>query len=386
MAGFEVFYDDDERLDEPLAETETPCLVLDLDILERNLKRMALRMCQLKVGLRPHFKTHKCPEIAEIQGELQAVGFTASTLEEVRHLQDLGHRDVTLAVPLILNKLPRLCADFLQRPGILRLQVDSPEAVTALEAALADASLPAAHVWLKVDSGYHRAGVAPASDHALELARRLHDSERIRFDGILSHSGHAYDARGRDEVLRVAEEERRVMVDFAERLRAHGIEVPRVSIGSTPAMSVIESLDGITEVRPGNYVFYDYTQVEIGSCEVSNCALTVISSVISSQPGAEHSVIDAGALSLSKDPGPDRIGTSYGRIFSDYERSELEPETRVVSLSQEHGIVNANLAVGTRVRVLPNHSCLVVPNFEHYLAVRGDRIVDHGRIVRDHDD
>jgi D-serine deaminase-like pyridoxal phosphate-dependent protein len=360
----------------PLEEIETPALLLDLDVLEQNLGRMSRRMHQLGVALRPHFKTHKNPQIAELQYYLGVSGFTASTLEEAEALAWRGF-DVTWAFPLILNRLPGLSLDR-DGYGTIRLLVDSMEAVDALEARFGRDPGYGVHVWIKVDCGYHRAGVDPESQLLIDLARRLRDSGRLTFDGILTHSGQAYDARGRDALRLVAEHERRLMVDCAERLRRRRIKVRGVSIGSTPAMSVVDNLDGITEVRPGNYVFYDATQCELGSCDVGDCALTVLSSVVSSQPGAKHSVIDAGALSLSKDLGPSWVKPrpSYGRIYADYERKELEPGLRVTSVSQEHGIVNGGLKVGARVRILPNHSCLVVPHFPQYLVVRGGAVVD----------
>jgi D-serine deaminase-like pyridoxal phosphate-dependent protein len=358
----------------PLEEIETPALLLDLDVLARNLGRMSRRTHQLGVALRPHFKTHKNAQIAELQYYLGIPGFTASTLEEAEALAWRGF-DVTWAFPVILNRLPALSLDR-EGYGAIRLVVDSIAAVDALEARFRSDVGFDVHVWMKVDCGYHRAGVDPESQLLIDLGRRLHNSQRLTFDGILSHSGQAYAVRGRDALRQVAEHERRSMFECAVRLRRHQVRVRGVSIGSTPATSVVEDLDGITEVRPGNYVFYDYTQVEIGSCEVGDCALTVLSSVVSCQPGAGHSVIDAGALSLSKDLGPAWVEPGYGRIYSDYGRKQLDPGLRITSVSQEHGIVDGPLEVGSRVRILPNHSCLVVPNFREYLVVRGGEVVD----------
>ncbi len=360
-------------LPDRLTELPTPSLVLDLDVLERNVERMARRMKALGVKLRPHFKTHKTPYVADLQRRQGAEGLTVSTLAEARFLTEQGYDDLTWAFPLILSRVGEL-QPLLER-ATLRLVVDSPEAIAALERELAGAS-EAVHVWLKVDCGYHRAGVVPTGDSALELARLLQDSDVLSFDGILSHSGHAYDQRTREGLLAIAEEERGVMVGLASRLRAAGVDCPEVSVGSTPAMSVVENLDGVTEARPGNYVFYDYTQVQLGACAIADVALTVLASVVSSQPGARHSVVDAGALSLSKDPGPAwQKPPTFGEIYSDYATGELSADVRVVSLSQEHGILSAALGVGERVRILPNHSCLVVPNFEHYVLVRGEEVV-----------
>ncbi len=381
-------------LPDNLHDLPTPSVVLDLDVLERNVERMARRMRQLGVALRPHFKTHKSPKVADIQRRHGAAGFTVSTLAEARRLMqrrqaDPGFCDLTWAFPVILNRIGELPP--LLEAATLRLVVDSPAAITALERELSEIGAPV-RVWLKVDCGYHRAGVDPRAESSRSLARRLGDSRVLAFDGILSHSGHAYHQRSRSGLVAIAEEERRVMAGFATRLRAAGIDCPGVSIGSTPAMSVVENLEGITEARPGNYVFYDWTQVQLGACDVRDVALTVVSSVVSSQPGARHCVIDAGALSLSKDPGPEWTPSrgedcatrqaTYGEIFSDYAAGELAADLRVESLSQEHGILSAALAVGERVRILPNHSCLVVPNFDRYVLARGDRVVGSARIWR----
>ncbi len=365
-----------DRLD----DLPTPSLVLDLDVLERNVERMARRMRELGVALRPHFKTHKSAYVADIQRRHGAEDFTVSTLAEAACLVEQGYDDLTWAFPLILNRVHEL-RPLLER-STLRLVVDSPAAISALEHELRGAGEPA-HGWRKVDCGYHRAGVDPAGESALELARRLQDSECLSFDGILSHSGHAYHQRTRQGLLAIAEEERSVMAGLASRLRAAGVDCPGVSIGSTPAMSVVENLKGITEARPGNYVFHDFMQVQLGACAVRDVALTVVASVISSQPGARHSVVDAGALSLSKDSGLDwSAPATFGEIYSDYDAGELSADVRVVSLSQEHGILSAALGVGERVRILPNHSCLAVPNFECYVLARGQEVVGSAPIWR----
>jgi D-serine deaminase-like pyridoxal phosphate-dependent protein len=185
-------------------------------------------------------------------------------------------------------------------------------------------------------------------------------------------------------IREVAEQERRVMVEFASRLRTEGgVDVSRISVGSTPAMSFVEHLHGVTEMRPGNYALYDYSQTVIGSCTVRDCAATVLATVVSSQPGARHSVIDAGALALSKDAGPhDAPQPSMGEIFDDYHAGTLREHVRVTSVSQEHGIVNARLPVGSTIRILPNHSCLTVAQFDEVHVVDDDQVVDTWKIWR----
>lgn len=354
----------------------TPALVIDLDKLEANIERMAEKCHQLGVSLRPHIKTHKCVEIARMQQEAGCQGLTVSTLHEARVFADHGFEDLTWAYPVILNRLPEIRE--LSERVTLRLAVDSEEVIDALEGE----NYPF-HVWLKVDCGYHRAGVDPASPLAETLARRLIESARLRFDGLLTHSGHAYHTDSPSALREVAEQERRVMVDFADHLRQEGAEIPAISVGSTPAMSAVENLEGIDEARPGNYVFYDFMQVDLGSCRVEDCAVTVVASVISSQPNASHCVVDAGALVLSKDTGPpNHEPGSMGEIFDDYVAGYLSPGLRLRSLSQEHGIASLTLPVGSRVRILPNHSCLTVACFDEYAVVRGEKVVDRWQIWR----
>jgi D-serine deaminase-like pyridoxal phosphate-dependent protein len=337
---------------------------------------MAERARRLGVTLRPHVKTHKCVEVAGRQRALGARGITVSTLYEAQVFAEYGFDDITWAFPVVLSRLDEAAA--LAERLQLGLVVDSGEAVDALER-----SRHPFLVWLKVDSGYHRAGVDPCAEGSVEIARRLAASPSLKFLGLLTHSGHAYHGRSRAEVVAVAEQERQVMVDFATRLREAGIRVPCVSVGSTPAMSVVPRLAGVDEARPGNYVFYDYMQCVIGSCTPVDCALTVLSSVVSSQPGAQHSVIDAGALALSKDPGSELAQkASMGEIYADYRAGRLDSDVRVVGLSQEHGRVNRRLPVGSRVRVLPNHSCLTAAHFDEYHVVRGDKVVERWKIWR----
>ncbi|OLC73108.1 MAG: hypothetical protein AUH78_14675 [Gemmatimonadetes bacterium 13_1_40CM_4_69_8] len=236
-----------------------------------------------------------------------------------------------------------------------------------------------------MDCGYHRAGVDPASSYALEVARELGRERGLVFDGILSHSGHAYRTTSKVEAATVAESERRVMVEFAERLRKEPIPVRGISVGSTPAMTAVRDLTGVTEARPGNYVFYDRTMVLIGCCEWADVGVTVLATVVSHQPGASQFIVDAGALALSKDAGP-----SHGNLPQAMGAVKGHPDLTLASVSQEHGIIRAaspammdgRFAVGERIEVLPNHSCLTVAQFDEFHVVRDGQVVDRWPIAR----
>jgi D-serine deaminase-like pyridoxal phosphate-dependent protein len=358
---------------ERLADLPTPVAVLDVAVLEANLDRMARRTAALGVALRPHFKTGKCVEIAARQAARGARGFTAATLAEARVLLDHGYTDVTWAFPLIPTRLPE--ARGLAERGTLRLTVDTPEAIDALEAF----GHPF-NVLLEVDSGAHRSGVDPRSPRARELAHRLAASSLLTFDGLLTHAGQSYRARDRAERAAVAEGERRTVVELAEELRREGVSVVQVSVGSTPGMTVVEDLSGVTEARPGNYALFDAMQVALGSCQVEDCALTVVASVVSCQPGTGHAVIDAGALALSKDHGDSDLG--FAAVVDPAAPERLAGGGRVSAVSQEHGLVDRELPVGSRVRLIPYHSCLTAACWDQLVVVEGEEVVDRWVIHR----
>lgn len=343
---------------------ETPALLLHLDVVERNLATMAGRARGLGITLRPHIKTHKCVELARRQVQHGALGLTVSTLDEAEVFADAGFENLLWAFPIDPGHIPH--ARRIAERSRLGVVVDDLDTARALR----NTGLMA---WLKVDCGYHRAGVDPGTPYALEVARALH-APGMTFGGIVSHSGHAYKTRNRKEAAAVAEEERSVMTAFADRLRQEGLEVPSVSVGSTPAMMALDRGDGITEGRPGNYVFFDRTMVEIGVCEPRDVGVTVLATVVSHQPGSRQFIVDAGALALSKDVGPTHLGLApaMGVI-------QGHPELTLVSLSQEHGIVQAKspaeiegrFTVGETVEIIPNHSCLTVAQFDRYHVMEG---------------
>ncbi len=372
-------------------ELPTPALILDYPTLQRNLARMQQRAEQWGVALRPHAKTHKCATIARLQLQIGAVGLTVATLAEARFFAEAGVSDITWAFPLPFWALePAL--DLAQRIQ-LRLTVDSLPAIEALSAACARRR-QRVHVWLEVDCGAHRSGVDPRSPLLEELAAALARSQWLEFDGLLTHAGHAYRAHSSDEVRRIARSEQELMLDAAERLRNAGIPVRGISIGSTPTLMACEELlPGITEIRPGNYVFYDYTQVLLGSCRVDDCALTVLATVVSHQPNAGHFVVDAGALALSLDPGPRHLqpNLGFGVILQDEAPSpHPDPHLCIARLTQEHGVVVAEppeylrgrYPVGSRVRILENHSCLTAALHDAYWVCDRATVIDRWDIAR----
>ncbi|HYJ91715.1 MAG TPA: alanine racemase, partial [Pyrinomonadaceae bacterium] len=243
-------------------------------------------------------------------------------------------------------------------------------------------------VFLKIDCGTHRVGIEPDSAEAVDIPRKISDASNLNFAGILTHAGHSYDVRTKEEILEIARHERDVMVELAERLRSDGIDVPCVSIGSTPTMTHVDNLAGIDEIRPGNYIFFDGFQAMLGSCSFEDTALTVLTAVIHKDVSRRTLVVDAGAIALSKDRGPTHLDPAcgYGHIL-DFEGNDTG--MRVTGMSQEHGEIRAGdsvafdkIKVGDRLRVLVNHSCLTAAQHSHYNVFEGDKIVDRWEIHR----
>ncbi len=365
----------------------TPAALVDLARLERNASRMAQRAARLGVRLRPHVKTHKTLEAARIQTRGSFGGITVSTLAEAEFFAAGGFADITYAVPIAPAKLAA-AADLARRVERLNLLVDHPDAAAAAAACARDRNVRLS-VFLKVDCGYHRAGVDPDRAESVALAARLAASPHLDFRGILTHAGHAYRCRTAAEVRAVAAAERDVMVAFAVRLRAAGVPVGEVSIGSTPTLAVADELTGVTEVRPGNYAFFDATQVALGSCALADVAFSVLVRVIGRYPERRELLVDGGALALSSDPGPVQVDPRCGFGIPCTAAGEPLAGWRVTSLSQEHGIVRSPrplaagaFPIGALLRIVPNHSCLAAALFGRYAVLRGGEVVGEWCPVR----
>jgi D-serine deaminase-like pyridoxal phosphate-dependent protein len=351
-----------------LSHLMTPAFLVDRATVARNCQRMRAKAGRSGVIFRPHAKTHKTIEIARMQHGGAEGPLTVSTLAEAELFAEAGFRDLTYAVPIAPDKLSRAAA-LARRVDRLNLLIDSDEALRAVESFGFTFD-----VFLKIDCGYHRAGVDPDAPSSLELGRRLLGSKGVRFRGLLTHAGHSYDARSVDEIRPYVAAETSAVTRFRDRL---GADVIR-SIGSTPTASVVAQFSDCDEVRPGNYVFYDAFQASIGSCRFEDVAVSVLTTVVGSYPERGALIVDAGALALSKDLG---TGSGYG-VVCDLSLNPLPMQ--IHALSQEHGKVTAAAPppVGTKLRIVPNHSCLTAAMFDRYHVVEGGRVVDEWKPVR----
>lgn len=355
-----------------LVDLPTPCVCVDEGRLIANMERVADLAGRAGVALRPHVKTHKSIRLAREQIARGAAGITASKPAEAMVFVKAGITAVTVAYPLLdQGEVHALLAAASEHGVALRLIADGPETVLAAAEASRRLNLRT-EVQLKVDVGLHRCGVDPTSRDALGTALAIADSAHLSFAGILSHAGHAYGAISAEAVRRIAGEERATMAAMKARLEAAGLEVPHVSVGSTPTVLLNDGFEGITEIRPGNYVFLDGTQISLGVARPEDVALTVVTSVISANP--RYAIVDAGSKVLSSDRGAH--GSDKLQGFGTATRLDGQPrESFTVShLSEEHGFISLDgrsLAVGEKLRIVPNHACPVTNLTDHFVLMQG---------------
>ncbi len=346
-------------------------MLVDLDVLERNLARMAERARTARVKLRPHAKTHKVIEIGRMQVALGAAGIALAKVGEAEVFAEAGFRDIFLAYPTVGgDRARRLLAlsDRLQ----LSVGADSVEGARTLSEVFRAArrTIP---VLLKVDSGFHRVGVEP--ERAVGVAREIAELPGLVYRGVFTHAGHAYLAETPASVAEIGRREGETMAAVAGELRAAGLAAEEVSVGSTPSAPHAMRVAGVTECRPGNYVYHDASQVALGTCGPKDCAMTVAATVVS-VPAPERAVVDAGSKTLSSDPLRPRAG-GYGLV--------LGTASRIERLSEEHGVVAVapgdRFRVGQRVAILPNHACVVSNLHDRVFGVRAGRVETEWRVA-----
>lgn len=346
-------------------QLETPVTIVDLDILERNVERMAKLARDNGIGLRPMIKTHKSPFIVEKQLAAGAVGVLVASIDEAEKMAAAGVQDVTIAYPFIgpaqLKRITRLAGTAVR----LTLSADSVAAIQLLAEA-ASAAGRIFPVLVLIDSGGRRLGV-PAED-ALPLAQAIAAAPALELAGVATHAGHAYGATTPAQLEAAALAETGAVIEAAEALRAAGMTVPTVAVGSTPTASKAATVPGITEMRPGNYVFYDAMQMALGVATADDCALTVVGTVLS-RPSRETAVIDVGSKMLSSDKGAHGLDQmqGYGIVVGEPDLiiERISEELSVVSLPADHP-----LQVGQRLRIIPNHACVAANLVDQLVGVR----------------
>ena len=377
-----------------LNNLSTPALLIEQSRLRENLAAMQKTADANDVTLRPHVKTHKSAAIAKRQQQRGAEGLTVATVKEAETFVEAGFSDVRVAYPVTgRDKHERLQA--LRDEATISFTVDTAAGAEQASAVYAEAGAPV-DVLIEVDVGHGRCGVHWSDDEAaVTLARHVASLPGLRLAGLLTHAGQAYHGPSGNEteneaLRRVAQHERDRMLSVASVLS--DADVPgatpdafEISVGSTPTMAAFKNAERagfrVTEIRPGNYVMHDAMQVALGAASLNDCALTVLTTVVSTQTkpdGTHRAFIDAGKKVFTTDTGSGTDG--HGITLADAATMQPHPGLHLDGLSEEHGWLTisggAALTVGDRLRIVPNHACVTVATHDRLSIVDGETVVD----------
>lgn len=352
----------------------SPALLLDEQICKGNIIRMAEKAANYGVKFRPHAKTHQSSEIAEWFREHDVDALTVSSIEMAEYFAEAGWKEITIAFPVNIRESGRI--EKLAKRVSLNLLVTETETIDYLrERLIADVQF-----YIEIDTGSHRTGLDPLQiDKISEMADMLESSSHLSFRGFYSHPGHSYQARTKSGILSIHHKVQETMIGLKEAFPG-----ALTCVGDTPCCSVAESFTGIDEISPGNFVFYDLMQVEIGSCRVSNIAVALAAPVVAKHPGKNQVTIHGGAIHLSKEvleyQGKEIYGLPVTLTASGW--SEPVDNSYVMALSQEHGMLKCSselfnkLEIGDLIGIIPVHSCLAANLMAGYRTL-GNHLISH---------
>ncbi|MBB4920558.1 alanine racemase [Streptosporangium saharense] len=356
-------------------EIDTPALVIDLDVVRANVTEMAKVAATNDVGLRPHIKTHKIPELARMQIEAGAVGITCAKLGEAEVMADAGIDDILLAYPIWGEpKLRRLAA--LRERARVRVSLDSPDVAAGLGRLGLHTGSPV-EILVEVDTGMHRLGRPPGRPTA-DLVAEIAAIPGVEVVGLLTLAGHAYRSRSWEELLEISRREGEDLVATAELCAREGVELREISVGSTPTARYAAEVPGVTEIRPGTYIFNDTTMMRLGVATEETTGARVLATVVG-RPSPERVVLDAGTKCL----------TSDGLGSPGWISAVGLPYLHMEFLNEEHGVAHlepghanyGELPVGSRVQLVPSHACPVLNLFDVAHVVEDGEVVTELRVA-----
>lgn len=349
----------------PLSQLETPAAVVDLDRLERNLKRGADYAREHGLALRPHIKTHKSLFVAAEQLRHGAQGLTCATPFEMEVMSSICDDLLNAYPPVGADRARRLLAA--SPASRITVALDS---ITAVEI-IAEAARAAGRtvgVYVELDVGMHRVGAITPAD-AISIARHINAQRSLEFSGVQLYPGHIREAVGEQDAA--LEQLSTMLARTLEAFDDAGLTPRTVSAGSTPTLWRTHELSRITEIRPGSYIYNDRTTTTIGACEWEDCAFSVLATIVSTSV-AGQAVIDAGSKALGREPVRGATGEGFGQLLE-------HPEVIVARMSEEHGMLDLGTSdwrpeIGERVRVVPNHVCVAVHLYDVMYGVRDGNV------------
>jgi D-serine deaminase-like pyridoxal phosphate-dependent protein len=362
-----------------LASLNTPAALIDLPLMQHNVRRMQACADRLGVAFRPHVKTSKCWQVTQAQLGAGARGITVSTLKEAEQFHAQGITDILYAVGMSPTKLPQ-ALDLLRKGCRLRLLTDNLLSAQAI-GRFGQEHGAVFEVLIEIDTDGHRSGIKPDAHALIEVGRALHESG-AQLGGVMTHAGASYELHTPEALQAMAEQERAGCVHAAERLRAADLPCPVVSVGSTPTALSARHLEGVTELRAGVYVFFDLVMANVGVCTPAEVAMSVLTTVIGHQEEKGWAIVDAGWMAMSRDRGTQHQLQDYGYGQVCDLQGAMLPGYQLGGANQEHGILSRagapdpgivqRFPVGTRLRILPNHACATAAQFPAYQVLGPD--------------
>ncbi len=354
-----------------------PTLLLDQNKCRANIRSMADKAERNGLFFRPHFKTHQSQEIGRWFREVGVQAITVSSLSMAQYFAADGWQDITVAFPvnlLEINKINQLAATVK-----LNLLAVNPEPVANLRALL----IHPVGLFIKIDVGTHRTGLLPEDRTGIEaVLKEIEQSKKIEFKGFLTHAGHAYASRSAGAVQKI-HESATAKLEQLKKIYRSSYPGLIISIGDTPTCSLAENWEGVDEIRPGNFVFYDLMQWQIGTCSFHQIAVALACPVVAKHADRQEVIIYGGAVHLSTDRLENEKGTNcFGLpvLFNGNGWNLPDGESYLRSISQEHGVIKASpsffekVKTGDVVGILPVHSCLTTDLAGHFLTTEGERI------------
>lgn len=360
-----------------MTEIIRPTLVLDKDVCMQNIERMAKKAKKLGLRFRPHFKTHQSAKIGEWFRLFGVESITVSSVLMAEYFTSKGWKDITLAFPvniLEIRNINRLAANIK-----LNVLVENTDAAEVLAKKISNPL----GVYVKIDTGYHRTGIGSSKITAIQsVVSQLEKNKKILFKGFLTHTGHTYHAKSANEIFSRHFDALLKLNSLKKKFKKNYPNI-EISMGDTPSATLCTNFDGVDEIRPGNFVFYDLMQQNLGVCSMEDIAVRMMCPVVSKHLSRNEVVIYGGAIHFSKESITNINGKQmFGRIsiYKNKQKTLLDPLNYVSGLSQEHGILKVtqnefkNFEVGDLVEIIPVHSCLTANLMGHYQTTEGEVI------------
>ena len=357
----------------------TPTLLLNTKQCRQNIKSMVGKAHNANILLRPHFKTHQSRMIGEWFRDEGVHSITVSSVKMAQYFAEDGWKNISIAFPVNLLEAQEI--NELAAKLSLNILIAGTQTVPLLDKIVSNEL----GVWIKIDTGYGRSGISSEKTVEIEqVLAEINESKHLRLEGFLSHTGNTYHANSTQEIINLFSEARRKLSDLKMNYLKTFPHI-KISLGDTPSASLVHDFSGIDEIRPGNFVFYDLMQYKLGSCSLNEIAVALACPVVAIYPDRKQMIIYGGAVHLSKEYLVDKNGEkNFGQllVFKDKGWRTLEGDNKVMSVSQEHGIIQIeekylkNFKIGDLAGIIPVHSCLTANLMKSYLSLDGE-IIDH---------